>query len=429
MILNCARLELDRSLSEHTEEILQKDLNWDAILFFARLHSVAPLLHCHLKRFMSASTIPREARRVLLQHSHRAAYQNRLFSRALHDLLGLFGRAGIPVIVLKGLSLVELIYGNLSLRPLIDISLLVPRGKLEEARGLLLEGGYVMRTPDPSRGRYFSQLKLTKPGAFRVNLLLQWHAVNWPRVHAVDLRPFWEEAQPVRLSGRDALIPSPVDLVLFLCLLPDRHGFLNVPALAAEDPTEFIFNEWTENRLIRFTDIHETIRHYQEIIAWEVFVERAKASGIEGSVYASLRWVAELYGKSVEPWVLKALRPPTPRRLRRHLYEALSGKSSDGNTPSGANDLIRRWWMKQRKRTQVRLTHLLLLFEFAFPSRHELRVLYRLNSNKGIFGIYVFHVGKSLVFGMLPWIYRVLTKRKPSAIPAQGATTQAGDRS
>ncbi|HZY31377.1 MAG TPA: nucleotidyltransferase family protein [Candidatus Methylomirabilis sp.] len=429
LILNCARLDLDGHLMEQTEELLHKPLAWDAILFFAGLHSVGPLLYRNLKRFEGANTIPREARRTLLCLSHRPAYQNRQFSRALHDLLEVFARGGIPVIVLKGLSLVELIYRNLSLRPLIDINLLIPRERLEKARGLLWQGGYVMRLLDPSRGRSFSQLKLTRPGNFRVNLLLQWHPVNWPRIHAIDLRRFWEEAQPARLSGQDALIPSPIDLVLYLCLLPDRHGFLNIAALDVEDPKEFVFTEWTENRLIRFTDIRETIRHHQATIDWSELVERAKAIGIEGSVYASLIWITTLFGPTVEPWVVEALRPPACRHLRRRLYEALSGNSRDHKTHAATNGVARSWWMKQRKRTQIRLTHLLLLFEFAFPSRHELRVLYRLDSNKGTFGIYVLHVANSLVVGILPWIYRVLTKRKPPAISAHGAPSRAGGRS
>jgi len=45
LILNCARMELDGPLLHRTEEILQKPLAWDAVLFFAELHSVAPLLH------------------------------------------------------------------------------------------------------------------------------------------------------------------------------------------------------------------------------------------------------------------------------------------------------------------------------------------------------------------------------------------------
>lgn len=429
LILNCARRDLDGPALHQTREILEQPLSWDAVVFFAWFHSVAPLLHRHLKRFDGSGRIPQEVRKKLLQLFHRVGFRNRRYSSALQEVLDVLADSGVPVIVVKGISLAELIYGSLSLRPLIDLNLLIPEADRVKGRDLLLRKGFVHWNRNPAQGGPFSQFHLVKRSDFRVDLLLQWHPVNWPRVHGIDLRRFWDEARPVQLSGRNTLIPSPVDLILYLCLLPDRHGFPNAAALEIEDPGTFVFTEWTGNRLIRFTDIHEVIRHYQGAFDWEILVERAKASGVEGSAYASLSWVTKLFGDTVAPWALEALRPPTPRRLRKRLYEALSGNSSDHKTHAATNGVARNWWMKQRKRTQVRLTHLLLLFEFAFPSRHELRVLYRLDSNKGTFGIYVVHVGKSLVFGMLPWIYRVLTKRKPPAIPAHGAASRAGGRS
>ena len=70
--------------------------------------------------------------------------------------------------------------------------------------------------------------------------------------------------------------------------------------------------------------------------------------------------------------------------------------------------------MKRRKRTKLRLVQLLQLLEFTFPRRHELKVLYRLSSTKTISGTYLFHVSKSLVRGLLPWIYRALIRRRLS---------------
>ncbi len=44
LILNCARIELDGPLLHRVEEILWRPLAWDAVLYFAELHSVASLL-------------------------------------------------------------------------------------------------------------------------------------------------------------------------------------------------------------------------------------------------------------------------------------------------------------------------------------------------------------------------------------------------
>ncbi len=411
LILNCARRDLKGPLVHHTREILEKPLAWDVVLFFAWLHSVAPLLYRHLKRLDVLSRIPHEASRRLLQLSHRVSFRNRRYAKALEEVLDVLEGAGIPVIVLKGISLVELIYGDLSLRPLIDLNLVVPEEERHRARDLLLRKEYIIWSRNPSQGRFFSQFHLVKWKDFRVDLLLQWHPVNWPRVHAVDLRRFWAEVLPARISGRNTLIPSPVDLILYLCLQPGRNGFLNATALDMRDPAEFVFSEWTENRLIRFTDIHEVMRHFEGTFDWEVLIERAKATGVEGSVYTSLYWVTKLFGNTIKPWVLEDLCPPTPRRLRKRIYRALSGGSNNRSSDSAADDIVRGLWMKRQKRTQLRFVQLLQLLEFTFPRRHELKMLYRLPMKKNGSGIYLVHVSKSLVLGLLPWIYRALMKR------------------
>ena len=435
LILNCARLELDGSLYQQTEDLLQKPLAWDAVLFFAELHSVAPLLYYHLKRLDGSGLIPPEARRRLLQLSHRAGYRNRHFSQALRDVLEAFAEAGTPLIVLKGLSLVELIYDGLSLRPLIDLNLLVPREKLEAARDLLLRMGYVDSIRYPIRSLYrwlYSQSPLVKPGDFEVRLLLQWDVVNWPRIHAIDLPRLWGEAQPARLAGCDALIPSPTDLVLYLCLQSDKYGYLNTPAVHVEDLAGLVFADWTENSLIRFTDIYQAIKRWEGTIDWEVLIERARASGVEDSVYVSFHWVTKLLGPAVEPWVLDALRPPSPRRFRKWLFEALAKEPKDDRSATTMKVFFRAWWLKKQKRVQLRLIRLLDLLEFIFPRRDGLKLHYRLRSEKAVFAVYLFHSGKSLLrcaLGFLPWFYCLLTRRRPSTILSQETPFRGARRS
>ena len=416
LILNCARLELDGPLLERTEEILRERLDWDAILLYAEAHSVAPLLHHHLKRIDNSGLIPREARRKLLQLAHRTDYRNRQYSKALHDLLGDFAEADVPVIVLKGLSLVELIYEDFSLRPLIDLNLLIPRDELETARNLLLQRGYVVTWGawSPLYRWLHSQLLFVKPGDFEVYLVLQWDVLNWPKIHAIDLRRFWEEARPARLSGRDALIPSPVDFVLYLCLQAERFGYLNSPAVHVEDPARLVFDEQRENRLIRFTDLYEVINHYRKAIDWEVLIERARASGIEGSAYSAFYWVSKLFGPLIEPRVVESLRPPRSRRLRRWLFEAIAEQPTPHRPETAAKALFRSWWLKQPKRSQLRLINLLNPLEFIFPRRDELRLRYGLDSKEIVAVAYVFHTGKGLLMCALrfpSWIYRGLRSR------------------
>jgi hypothetical protein len=419
LLVNCARLTLDESLAHATEALLQEPLAWEAVLSHAELHSVAPLLYHHLKRLQHLQRLPPEARRRLLQLFHRTGYQNRRFAKALHDLLEAFSEAGIPLLVLKGLSLVELIYGNLSLRPLIDLNCLVPPDERSAAKDLLYQMGYVEVIRPAFRGvyqRFNSQFLMVRAGDFKVYFLMQWDVVNWPRIHNFDLERFWADAQPARLAGCEALVPSPTNSVLYLGGQPDKHGFLNLPALVAESPEEFIFKSWTHNRLIRFTDIYEVIRHYQAVLDWKVLVERAQASGVADSLYASLSWTRKLYGPVFEPWVLDALRRPSPRRLRRWLYDALAQEPGGGGLSETGSNIGRAVWSKLRVKSQVRLIRILDILEFTFPRRQELKGRHIPNSGHTTLAQYLIHVGNWLALcfvGFLLYIYCLIVPRRP----------------
>jgi hypothetical protein len=155
LILDCARVELETPVARRIAETLRGPLAWDAIVAHAELHGVAPLLHHHLGGHLGRdltgqgagpagpAAIPPWARQRLLRLSHRAAYRNLGFAEALAGVLDRLAEAGVPAVVLKGLSLVELVYGSPSLRPLIDLNLLVPRDRVETAAALLADRGYV----------------------------------------------------------------------------------------------------------------------------------------------------------------------------------------------------------------------------------------------------------------------------------------------
>jgi hypothetical protein len=409
LILTCARRDLEGHLIPEMQAILERPIAWDAVLFFAWFNSVASLLYRHVHGLDGSIQVPREARRRLLEFYHRVGFRNRWYADALREILDVFAEARIPVIVLKGVALVELIYGSLHLRPLIDLNLLVPEGDRRRARDTLIRRGYVPSS-SPFQGRFFSQFHLVRRTDFKVDVLLQWHAVNRPRVQGIDMRRFWDEAQPAILVGRTALVPSPVDLLLYLALQPGWHGFVNGPALNVADPAQFIFTEWTNNRLIRFTDIREAILHHRGALDWGVLIERARTSGLEGSAHASFRWVTGLYGDSIPAWVVEALAPPAPRRLRQRLYEALAADPDEPRSRVSANTIVRRWWMSRRRRTHVRLMRLLDILEFIFPGRDDLGVLYRRPFGTTSWVARATHAGKWTAVGLLPWLYRVVVK-------------------
>src|SRR5450759_418927 len=111
---------------------------WDEILGIALRHGVAPLLHRALQSNGALGRLPNPIRTRLEEERRATALDNlrnygefRRIARALRE-------RGIPVIALKGLHLAELVYRDISLRPMSDLDILVPHSQVKHAVATLL---------------------------------------------------------------------------------------------------------------------------------------------------------------------------------------------------------------------------------------------------------------------------------------------------
>ena len=356
LLLCCGRLEPGPEELAAVEALLGERLDWDAVVFGARLHSIGPLVYANLDRIGAWSRAPDDARRGLFRLSHRAAYQNRLYADENRRLVRAFDAAGVPVIIHKGMSLVERIYGGLGRRPLIDLIFLVPEGAVDLASRALADHGYRRRLPAPVEGLYrwtCPQRHFIAQREMRMDVLLQWNPINWPRLHRFSAEPLWDRAEQATVNGESVRVLSPIDQVLYLCVQADNHGFYNRVADGL-DPVDLLFREWTNNRLIRFTDLYEVIRRFADAIDWNLLVERAHDAAIEDAARASLSLTNSLLGPVVPTAVLEALDSERSLRLRRHVARAMAAD---------------RRWTRVRPSSRVRIGHFVGWAEYCFPER------------------------------------------------------------
>lgn len=362
LLLNCARTDFNDAKGARNRELIAAGVAWNRVLAYAEAHSVASLLYASLRKTADLSVETWIWDR-LLRILHRTEYQNRLYRVALQQVLDKLEAQGVPAMVLKGLSLVELIYGRLNLRPTIDINLLVRKNDFAHVRAMLLEEGF--ETAPWARSslyqRLHSQCELIKRGRFRLVILLQNHPINRPTVNSLDVDRFWREAQEVELADRTVKIPSAVDSVLYLCQQPIKHGFTNTAAFNRESPDAFVFKEWTANRLIRFVDIAETIQYYGSEIDWDLLVRRARNEGLAESTHLSLAWTRRLLGVRIDDGVFRGLPEPQARFYRKVLFELIKRPG-----------FWQRTWMRQPAWRQRALIRLVDFQEFVFPESGEL---------------------------------------------------------
>jgi hypothetical protein len=372
LLLRCARVELGPRDEAALGELVREPLDWGAIVFYARLHSIAPLVHLHLKQ-LDGDLVPERARGELLALAHRAAYQNRIFARESAALVADFDAADVPVIVPKGVSMAELVYADVDLRPLIDLLFLVAPHRLAAGCGVMLSRGYSAMRVRPPHAAYqwlCPQRWFRREDESRMFVLLKAHLVDTPpRRHRFTPELLWPEARLAPVAGQRYLTLGPTDQVLYLCIQGDSHGHFNRAALGTIDPVDLLLAEWSNNRLVRFVDIREAIHHHREELDWDRLVARARSCGIDDAAYSSLVMTNALLGPTAPAEVIAALSSRPPPRLRR----ALLGAIAESPTKPPPQGVVASAWDRMGQRRQKELFRLIGLLEVAFPGLRALR--------------------------------------------------------
>lgn len=263
---------------------------WDEILGIALRHGVAPLLHRALQSGGGLAELPDHVRAHLEQERRATALDNlrnygqfRRIARALRE-------RDIPVIALKGLHLAELVYRDISLRPMADLDILVPRSQLGQAVATLRGLDYGFDEDLSGAANAMLDIKCNIGLAHRdvdVWLEVHWSLGEPPERYTAVLEAVWRSAVPARLGDADALVMSPEFLLLHVCAhLACNHTFaFSLRALC---------------------DIAEIVRQHPAI-DWTVVVDHGRRHGWGRGVAAALRLASDHLGAAVPADALASL--------------------------------------------------------------------------------------------------------------------------
>jgi hypothetical protein len=202
--------------------------------------------------------------------------------RLLHELgviLRTLRAADVPVIPLKGACLAEAVYGDIALRPMADLDLLVKPADLPRALEALRQLGYESDQPfDPAaqQAEFHDMPPMRKAGCVLVEL--HWTLVT-PRCNArigqAELEGIWSRAVAATVAGEPARLLSPEDLLLHLCMHASVHHRFAAVGLKA------------------FVDIAEVSRHYAGTLDWRQLASRANHWGVSNGVRMALALAQE----------------------------------------------------------------------------------------------------------------------------------------
>jgi hypothetical protein len=268
---------------------------WERLIAWVGRQGLAPLLYHQLQRCDLLEAVPHGRMTTLQRLYYANAVRNDLLYRELHGTLHALQDAGITPIILKGAVLAETVYADRALRPMSDIDILVRPEAIDRAAAILADLGYTRHAHvkgDTWEKAQHYHVILTKPSpAFHAwHLELHWHLDRPGRPFAIDLDGLWARARPATIAKTNALVFSPEDLLLHVCLHTCKHQF-------------------TFFGLRACCDIAAIIRSYGTTLDWTQVTQRAWQWQIAPYVYLPLRLAQELIGAAVPEAVLGALRP------------------------------------------------------------------------------------------------------------------------
>jgi Uncharacterised nucleotidyltransferase len=262
----------------HIRGLLEKPVEWEAVLQLADKHGTSSLLYKNLSCL--GDIVPSAVLEALRERYQRNVYKSLFLAHELMRILDCLERLGIDAIPYKGIVLSEVYYGDMALRQSGDIDLFIRKRDLERIKSGLRDLGYTTRLVIPEevlKDYLVSGYEWVFDSPAGPNLLeLQW--ALQPRFYAVDfdMEGMFERAVTVAVAGRSVRTPSPEDLLLVLSVHAAKHVW---------------------GRIILLRDIAQMLK--LENLNWDLVQSRARKLGIERILSITLLLANRFLGTAI----------------------------------------------------------------------------------------------------------------------------------
>ncbi|MEZ4701065.1 MAG: nucleotidyltransferase family protein [Rhodothermales bacterium] len=250
LLLRSVRPVTDAENDDAIDGILASGyVDWDRVGRLARAHGVLPLLYRTL-RTREQRLVPEAQLAALQQDFHRMSMLVHLQTSALCRLLDALDERNISSLILKGIPLGRLAYGNPIWRKPGDIDLLIQ----PQAYPVVCEVLNAMGLRAELTGEEADQeLRWKKQMTFRgepsdVDVHLSLEQSSFLRIaysSGVDDQQFWARSRWVSVGDRDVRALGPEDLFCFLCIHSAKHAWyllfmtLDLAAYVANNPIDW----------------------------------------------------------------------------------------------------------------------------------------------------------------------------------------------
>lgn len=300
LLLYCCRKDTDRRNRNKIIEAQRKTIDWECFLRKARENGIAAVVYSRLNEIKKDCThIPSFILKKLKKVYYLNATKNSLIYEELGKVLKIFSNAGLQVIVLKGAVLAEKIYGNLALRPMMDVDLLAKKEDLFSLDEQMKILGYrpsdiSVEDLDFSSG-YLTTLDYRSLSPNSPSFHVHWHFVNSTipnesYIKNIKIEDIWRDAEKTKIADVETMVMAPHHLLIHL----SEHALRVTHSLS---------------KLSFFCDINEAVNFYQERLDWARLIKESLKFNLNRMVYISLYFTAKFLETKIPENVLLKLRP------------------------------------------------------------------------------------------------------------------------
>jgi hypothetical protein len=298
--LLCLRARWDPAALEAARALAREcPPNWDAWHAAVQVEALTPVLY---RVVHGQALVPAAVEERLQVDYYQVVRRNLLIFRELGRVLRALAEEKAAVVLLKGAALAETVYGNLALRPMVDLDLLLHRQDMPVAVQVLTKLGYGLTETETQAGAavaFENEIALHRPGPLDTTIEIHWSLVDSPHYqHKLPMAWFWETAVPVQVDGAGALTLGPEPLLLHLC----AHLALHHRGQGLR---------WLH-------DIAEVLHFFESRLDWELLLAKAVEYDLVLPLQQIVPRVVEGWGAPAPAGALERLRrlEPSPEEVR-----------------------------------------------------------------------------------------------------------------
>ncbi len=210
MVLLCARSALSPTDAQRLRTLAAGSIDWELLFLLARKHRVLPLLERHLEA-ACLEKAPRAWIERLRSRTADNARRNGQLAAETGRVLALAERSGIVAVAFKGPLLAATAYGDLTLRQVWDIDVLVEERQSESFVVILAAEGYVPK-------RRFDRAQDLLHLETGIGIDLHWGLT--PAFFPVDVGvgDLLSRRRQIIVGDAPCMVPDDADMLFILCL-------------------------------------------------------------------------------------------------------------------------------------------------------------------------------------------------------------------